>query len=57
MRVTSERKLEASNRETMKIEITWDPTNVNEDNLIAYLGVTIDLVNKLHKLDYLSDDE
>lgn len=56
MRVLSERKLASSNKEVMTINIEWDPTNVEQDNLIAYLGVTVDLINKYNRLQILAND-
>lgn len=56
MRVLSERKLASSNKEVMTINIEWDPTNVEQDNLIAYLGVTVDLINKYNRLQMLAND-
>lgn len=56
MKITAERKLESSDKETLKIELEWDPNNPNEEGLVALVATLADLVKNYHVLNTAAGD-
>jgi hypothetical protein len=57
MKVKSERKLESANKETLKIELEWDPTNESEEGLVALVATLTDLVKQFNVLNTAASDD
>lgn len=56
MKVTANQSLVSTTEETLDIKVVWNPSNPEEDGMVALVATLIDLVNKYNRLNTLVDD-
>lgn len=57
MNIEIKRDLASATQESLEIKFSWDPSNEEEEGLVAVIALVADLVSKYHRLNTLAGED